>query len=304
MNMNGAFLQSLEWEHVHQQMGRKTWRVRGVLVIRHNVAKGFNYLYCPRPSLDHVSVKEFLAEVERIAKREKSLFLKIDPLETISFDGLSVRISAGESLQPQKTVMIDLSKSEDELLNNMHEKTRYNIRLAERKGVTVSGVIHREAKEDVLPFWDMMVSTSEREHFSLHEKRYYGFLAAIHNADISNEFFFARIRDDHRMMLAVAMINFYSPPKSSVWIATYLHGASSREKRELMASHLLHWRIIQEAKRRNFHYYDFWGIDEVKWPGLTRFKMGFGGNVIEYPPSVDIVYRPLWYHVYRLMKSK
>ncbi|MDP3769460.1 MAG: peptidoglycan bridge formation glycyltransferase FemA/FemB family protein [Candidatus Sungbacteria bacterium] len=301
--MNGAFLQSPEWEHVHQEMGRKTWRVQGVLVIRHNIAKGFNYLYCPRPALDRASLKEFFAEVRQIAKIEKSLFLKIDPLENISFENIPVRASASESLQPQKTVMIDLSKSEDELLSSMHEKTRYNIRLAERKNVAIHSVIHREAKEDFPVFWDMMVSTSEREHFSLHEKRYYQLLASIRGEYISNEFFFAHIRDDHNTMLASAMVNFHHDARSGVSIATYLHGASSREKKELMAPHLLHWRIIQEAKRRNFDYYDFWGIDEVKWPGFTRFKMGFGGTVVSYPPSVDIVYRPLWYHMYRLIKK-
>lgn len=301
--MNGAFLQTHEWEQVHKEMGRKTWRVQGILVIRHDTSKGFNYLYCPRPSFDDQgSFKAFLGEIGNIAKIEKSLFLKIDPLEKISFEGVRMRVSASESLQPQKTLMIDLSKSEDELLANMHEKTRYNIRLAERKNVVVSSVIHREAKDDFPIFWEILVSTSQRERFHLHEKKYYQLLASIHRVDISNEFFFAHVRDDHNAMVAAAMVNFHRNT-DGISIATYLHGASSREKRELMAPHLLHWRIIQEAKRRNFRYYDFWGIDEVRWPGFTRFKMGFGGMVVEYPSSVDIVYRPLWYRLYRLMKK-
>ena len=69
-----------------------------------------------------------------------------------------------------------------------------------------------------------------------------------------------------------------------------------------MAPHLLHWRIIQEAKRRGFQYYDLWGIGEKRWPGLTRFKKGFGGEMVHYPPSIEIVYRPLRYRLYRLAR--
>ena len=93
------------------------------------------------------------------------------------------------------------------------------------------------------------------------------------------------------------MINFYGDT------ATYLHGASSRKNKELMAPHLLHWRIIQEAKKRGLGQYDFGGIDEKKWPGVTRFKIGFGGSVVEYPPSVDIIYKPILYKIYRLARK-
>ena len=85
---------------------------------------------------------------------------------------------------------------------------------------------------------------------------------------------------------------------------TYLHGGSSREHKELMAPYLLHWRIMEEAKRRGMAQYDLWGIDGDRWPGVTRFKKGFGGSGVFYPPSLEVVYRPLWYKIYRVMKER
>lgn len=287
---------------MNKAMGRKTWRVGGVLVIRHNLWRGFNYLYCPRPELSQAALNKFFSEANQIAKAEKSIFLKIDPKEKISLEGMNARIGSGRPLQPQKTIVLDLSKSEDELLGAMREKTRYNIRLAERKGLEVVKVIHREVKEDFAIFWKLLSETATRQKFSMHQKKHYELLSTIRTSEISNEFFFAHRRDDHDEILAEALINIHRDPHTSVSCATYLHGASSHVHKELMAPHLLHWRIMQDAKHRNIQYYDLWGIDEKKWPGITRFKTGFGGAQIEYPASVHIIYRSVWYGVYKLMK--
>src|SRR5712691_4494897 len=101
--MHGSFLQSPEWERVHKEVGRKTWRVDGILIVRHELPRGFNYLYCPRPKLSADSMRKFLADVERIARIEKSVFLKIDPIEPLSFEGIHVRLDEGVALQPQET---------------------------------------------------------------------------------------------------------------------------------------------------------------------------------------------------------
>lgn len=300
--MHGAFLQSSEWEHIQQAMGRKTWRIGGMLLVQHNLSRGFNYLYCPRPELSQTAFSEFLLEVGHIAKTESSLFFKIDPREKIPVEHIDARIEFGHPLQPQQTIVLDLSKSEDELLGAMREKTRYNIRLAERKGVEVVNVVHREVKEDFEVFWKLLSETATRQGFSVHQKKYYELLSNMRTDGMSNEFFFAHLRDDHDEMLAVALVNIHRDPHTGVSSATYLHGASSRNHKELMAPHLLHWRIMQDAKRRNIDSYDLWGIDEEKWPGITRFKTGFGGSHIEYPASIDIIYRPRWYAIYKLMK--
>ncbi|TSC74000.1 MAG: methicillin resistance protein, partial [Parcubacteria group bacterium Gr01-1014_33] len=121
----------------------------------------------------------------------------------------------------------------------------------------------------------------------------------IHAPNFSNELFFA---ESEGRILAAALINFYHAQKGES-AATYLHGASSHEHREMMAPHLLHWRIIQEAKKRGCGTYDFWGIDEKKWPGVTRFKIGFGGDILEYPESVDVVYKRGLYRLYRFFRK-
>lgn len=305
--MNGGFLQSTAWEQIQQNMGRKTWRLSDILVIRHDIAQGSNYLYCPRPLFNTRSLKDFLTEVAFHARLERSLFLKIDPIEPLSFNDGSIRMVPSESLQPQKTVILDLLKSEDVLLAEMHEKTRYNIHLAERKGVEVATMVNRELKKDMEVFWNILSATAERKKFHLHKQAHYEILMNARTNDFSNEFFFAHASTHTGAeVLAAAMINFYhkDTPSSHLSSATYLHGASSHTQKELMAPHLLHWRIIQEAKRRGFYFYDFWGIDEARWPGFTRFKLGFGGKVVEYPHAVDVVYRPFWYHMYRFMKKR
>lgn len=299
--MHGSFLQSPEWEQMNQTMGRKTWRVAGVLVIQHSLPSGFNYLYCPRPLLDEVQFADFFAACSHIARIEKSIFLKIDAKEKISTDSINARIGKGRPLQPQQTIVLDLSRSEDELLGSMHEKTRYNIRLAERKGIDVLNVIYRDTKEDFAIFWNLLEATAARQGFSLHQKKHYEFLSRMRTSEMSNEFFFARLGNNHGEVIAVALVNIDRDSHTGASTATYLHGASSHDHKELMAPHLLHWRIMQDAKRRSIHYYDLWGIDEKKWPGITRFKMGFAGSRVEYPPSLHIIYRPVWYAIYKLM---
>src|SRR3989338_5647077 len=225
-----SFLQSSAWEKFQQGLGRKTWRAEGQLVIQHKLPAGFNYLYTPHPEL---LTDNLLSGVKKIAQGEKSVFLKIDPARRVQMS--DVRRQASNPIQPQKKVILDLTKSEAEKL-----------------------------------------------------------LAARDN-DFSNEIFFAKYQNK---IIAVVLVNFYKPSQT----ATYLHGASSSEHREVMAPHLLYWRAIQEAKVRGFKSYDFWGIDEARWPGLTRFKLGFGGEQVEYPASVDIIYRPVLYGLYYLAR--
>ncbi len=302
--MHGSFLQSPEWERVHKELARKTWRIDGILVVRYDMARGFNYLYCPRPKLSAENMRKFLTDIERIAKIEKSLFLKIDPIKPLSFEGIHVRKEEGSALQPRQTTILDLTKSEEYLLVGMHEKTRYNINLSRRKGVEVVQILQPDLHEDFEFFWKLLNQTSERGGFSLHERRYYELLSRIRTAEMSNEFFFARVHSNRNQMLAAAMINFSRDPGTGEMTATYLHGASSREHRELMAPHALHWRIIHEAKQRGVSMYDFWGVDETRWPGVTRFKLGFGGDRTAYPPAVHIIYRPQWYTFYMFLNKR
>ena len=290
--MQTDFLQSEEWEEFQRAVGRTTQRVNGVLLIRHDIRAGHNYLYSPHPVFSGKDVKEnFVSGARIFAKENKSIFLKIDPVPELSFP--DVRVHKAHSLQPQKTILLGLRVSEETLLSSMHQKTRYNIRLAERKGVGVTNT-STTGQEKFKIFWELLKETAKRDKFHLHEERYYKTLLEVSSSFFSNELFFAEYKG---RVLAAAIVNFYAAEAGAA-VVTYLHGASSSEHREVMAPHALHWHIIKEARGRGCDRYDFWGIDEIRWPGLTRFKHGFGGETIEYPRSIDIIYRPFLYGAY------
>lgn len=298
-----SFLQSPEWEGFQRSIGRHTWRVNGTLVIRHDLRFGLHYMYCPRPSIglwDEGFGMRALDTVADLAKNEKGVFLKIDPLHPLYPIPYTSYLS--RSLQPRQTVVLDLFLPEEALLVAMREKTRYNIRLAERKGVAVRNFQFSSPIRSGINFqnfFELLRATAARDGFRAHPREYYERLLGIRSDLFSNELFFAEYRG---IVLAAALVNFYRSPTSIGGTATYLHGASSREYKEAMASYLLHWRIIQEIKRRGIRSYDFWGIDEERWPGLTRFKKGFGGAELTYPSSIDVVYRPVWYTAYRIWR--
>lgn len=290
--MLNSFLQSKEWEEFQKLYGRKTWRADGKLIIKHNFPLGFNYLYCPRPNLNNES--SFFGEAGEITDQQRSIFLKIEPISENRDVPKEIIIKKSQSIQPQKTVILDLIKSDGELLKSMHEKTRYNIRLAERKGIQINNF--QFPINNFQTFWKLLSETAQRDNFRVHSKEYYQKLLSIHSEEFSNELFFAEYKG---AVLGAALVNFYKKSGTAV----YLHGASSSENRNLMAPYLLHWRIMEEAKKRGFTHYDLWGIDEKRWPGVTRFKMGFGGQIVKYPESIDVVYKPNLYRFYRGIKK-
>lgn len=283
-----SFLQSAEWEEIQKRTGRGTWRVSGALVIRHNLLGRFHYLYAPRPG---ELPDAFAAGGVELAGELGSLFLKIDPQEPA--DALPGQLA--HAIQPPATVLVDLGAGDAALAAAMHEKTRYNIRLAERHGVRVEPVLAEDVPRKFNSFWSLLTETARREQFSLHPEEHYRVLLAVRSGRFSNELWCAELGGEP---LACAIVNWFSPSGT----ATYLHGASSRARREVMAPHRLHGEIIRQARLRGFATYDFGGIDEVRWPGMARFKRGFGGRVVTSPPSYDLVFRPGLYQLYRFQR--
>ncbi|MEK7077086.1 MAG: peptidoglycan bridge formation glycyltransferase FemA/FemB family protein [Patescibacteria group bacterium] len=280
-----SFLQSDAWEEFQRALGRETFRVAGALAISHRMPFKNHYLYCPRPN---VTGTAFEKELEILARDQKAVFAKIDPAADHAFD--FARAVATHSIQPQQTILADIAIPASEILSRMHEKTRYNIRLAERKGVSVSAMVG-----GFETFFSLLADTARRERFRLHEKRYYETLLSVSSSDFANRVFIAHYKGEP---LASAFVNFYKPSG----IATYLHGGSSSVRRDVMAPYLLHWEIMKEAARRGFSVYDFWGTDRVRWPGLTRFKEGFRGTDVAYPESADVVFRKFLYFAYRSLR--
>ena len=285
-----SFLQSKNWLDFQKSLGRKVWQIDSVNIIRHNLPLGKGYFYSPRTEGDFLS-KEFLNRIKEVANQENAIFFKIEPQEQIDESLLKKSgFIKGKDIQPRKTLILDITKTEKELLNQMHYKTRYNIRLAEKKGVEIRAKSQKSKVKNFEEFWRLLQQTAKRGNFRTHPKEYYKKMLEIIP---ETELFIA---EHQNRVIAANIVIFYQKT------AIYLHGASDYQYRSLMAPHLLQWKQILEAKRRGCIEYDFWGIDEKKWPGVTRFKKGFGGKQVIYPGAYDLVFQPVWYKIYKLAK--
>ncbi|MFA5413541.1 MAG: peptidoglycan bridge formation glycyltransferase FemA/FemB family protein [Patescibacteria group bacterium] len=291
----GIFLQSAEWLDFQENFGHKIYRLgfadekndlKAICgVIQNTLPFGKKYLYIPRGPIS--AEKVMIDEIKKIAQKDGAMFLKIEPLVEIPLPSLRLVTP----VQPKQTLILDLAKSEEELLAAMHEKTRYNIRLAEKKNL----ILKNESLED---FWKLMEETTARDKFHAHPKKYYESMLEKINGDGKKEMRVElRVAYFENHPVAAAIIGYFGDT------VTYLHGASSYEYRNLMAPYFLHWEIIKEAKKLGYKFYDFWGIDEKKWPGVTRFKKGFGGFEINYPGTFDLPINKIWYKIYNLAKK-
>lgn len=289
------FLQSWQWGEFQQKLGRKIWRwaikksgktIFQALIIKRQLPLGLSYLYCPRGPLFHddcsKEVSELLLDkIKSVSKKEKAIFFRLEPLEKIDIIPSNLKVS---SVQPNQTAILNLNVPEDEILRKMHSKTRYNIRLAKRKGV-----ITQESKS-LESFWSLLKQTAQREKFRLHIFSYYKELLDCGFTKL----YIAKYKNK---VLAAHLIIFFNRT------AFYVHGGSSREFRQVMAPHLLHWHVIKEARNKGYKFYDFWGIDEKKWPGFTKFKMSFGGEKVVYPGTFDLPLSKFWYNLYKIGKA-
>lgn len=284
---SGAFLQSKQWADFQRSTGREAVFVEGVgLFVMNALPFGWKYAFCPKGPTTGVSVET----LRIVADNLDVVFLRVEP--TQRFDLQSTRrLKQTTAISPSHTLVTDLTKSEPDLLAAMHEKTRYNVRLAERKGVTVS--IGTDSIDDV---WPLFEQTASRGQFRLHPKSYYQKMLA------SGVVFIATAKVGDQIVAANLMVDFDGT-------RTYLHGASGETHRNVMAPFLLHWELIKDAKRKGIEAYDWWGVapegadESHPWNGITRFKLGFGGNRLDSPGTFDFVARPLEYTIYKILRS-
>lgn len=313
---HSPFLQSWEWGEFQEKVSGKVWRlgvedngeiIASAKIIKKSLPIGKNYFYCGRgPVINNTELRiknyelrinEILdllfGETEKLAREEGTMFLRFDPLFKIENlpagrQGLKFKITQTLDVQPSKTLILDLAKTEEDLLKEMHQKTRYNIRLAEKKGVKIV----EAGKERFEEFWHLLDQTSGRDKFRPHGRNYYEDMLKADKNFI--KLFFAEYKNKP---IAAGIFSFFGDT------ATYLHGGSADEYREAMAPHLLQWEVIKLAKSLGYKYFDFHGIDEEKWPGVTRFKMGFGGEEVNYPGTFDLIYDAAWYNVYKMIRK-
>lgn len=247
---------------------------------------------------DRETFSQLLDGAKVLAKKYKSYVIKIDPDVPSSNTAFSsmlqsfgFRAKEGgknfEAIQPRYVFRLNVEgKTEEELLANFHQKWRYNIRLAERKGVTVRIC----GKEMVPAFSDLMLTTGVRDGFVTRKPEY--FAAMLANLGEHARLYMAF--DPNDTPIAGTLAIHYG---DKVW---YLYGASSNEHRNLMPNYLLQWRMIQWAVETNCRIYDFRGVsgdvsEDNPLYGLFRFKQGFGGDFTEFVGEMDLVLSPVIY---------
>ena len=265
-----------------------------------NCAKGPIFNKHQTPNTKHQILNLLIQEIKKIAKQENIIFFRIAPLQeykNINFIKPKILTNLKE---PENTLILDLSKSEQELLKAMSQKTRYNLRLAERKGVKISNFQPARpsggfpiSKNNVDIFYNLIKETAERGKINIFSKYYYQELLRITDYGLLITQFIAYYKN--HPLAAIIVIYFGDT-------ATYLYGASSDEKRNLMPNYLIQWEAIKLAKNNNYKYYDFWGVDEDKWVGVTRFKKGFGGQEINFIGTFDYILNKKWYNIFRIGK--
>jgi len=299
---HSQFLQSWEWGEFQKQVSGLVWRigvendlgeiVATAKIIKKSLPMGKSYFYCGRgpqfksSNWDNEAGKILFDEIKRLAAEEEAMFLRFDPTFSMTdIDFLTVKTL---DIQPSKTLVLDLNKGEEDLLKDMHQKTRYNIKLAEKKGVKIVEADAGRFEE----FWNLMAQTGDRDEFSTHGRSYYQAMLNLPKDFL--KLFFAEHKD--KVLVGNIMVFFGDT-------VSYIHGGSANENRELMAPHLLQWHTIKLAKQLGYRYYDLCGISEERWPGVTRFKEGFGGREINYPGTFDAVYDEGWYSIYKMVRK-
>ena len=277
------------------------------LLIKYPLLLSKSYLYIPYGPVTKDFSEDFFVnlkqELKRIAKVENSVFVRLDFTPPATSNTLSKFFTKAPFytyhsayFQPRVEWFLSLEKSENELLMAMHEKTRYSIRLAERKEITAE-IITGDFGKYFEIFYELMAGTAKRNGFSLHQKSYYeNIFQNLHK--INSYLSIARYG---QKILAIDLIIIFSKT------ANYVFGGSSDEERNRMPTYLAQWKAICYAKQLNCAYYNFGGIaTENKiykgWDVLTIFKKKFGGKEIARSDFFDVVVNPFWYHLYNFRK--
>jgi peptidoglycan pentaglycine glycine transferase (the first glycine) len=321
-------LQTTQWGLVKQKYGwdviPQTWYdnngklIAAAQVLQRSIQlKGFSarmsILYIPRgPMLDWQDfnlAKKVIIDLEKLAHKKGAIFIKLDP----EINGNDIKdkldqaatrdnekiinlfeergwLYSNEQIQFKNTVWLDLKPSEDTILGNMKQKTRYNIRLAERNGVN----IRSGTTKDLHQLYQMYVETSVRDGFVIRPEDYYQTVWNTFMEQHMAEPIIAEVDGEP----VAGLFLFYFANK-----AWYLYGMSRQIHREKMPNHLLQWHAIRRAKSHGCVIYDLWGAPDILnntdplW-GVYRFKEGFGGKLIKTQGARDFASRPWLYKLY------
>lgn len=306
-------LQSPQWAALKGDFG---WFSQPVItgdigsqVLFRKLPLGFTIAYIvkgPVGSLNHIS--EHIKEVDAVCKKHRAIFLKIEPdiwEDEEVFEQVRACLNSfgrpARPIQPRQTLVVSLEGDEETWLSQMKQKTRYNIRLAQKKEVIV------QETEDIHTFQKLMDITGQRNEFGVHSFAYY--------RKAFEEFY----PQACRLFLA----SYNGEPLAAIMVffkgdtAMYFYGASSNQERNRMPTYLVQFKAMQWAASIGCKEYDLWGIpdepgdvleasfadrDDGLW-GVYRFKRGFGGIIKRSMEAYDRVYMPTLYKLYQLKMS-
>lgn len=298
-------LQSLEWGKFREKTGIKVVYENNLIITVHPIPHTkYNIGYLPRSSMP---TKEMISELKRIGQREKCIFIQLEPyIEATNklkdeIDHLDL-VPSAHPLFSKYTFILDLTKSEEELLKNMHPKTRYNIRVAEKHGVKVS---EDDSDKAFDRYWELTKETAQRQKFYAHSKQYHRLMWETLRPG-------NKVQDKNRLT-AHLLTAVYKNKILVTWIVFefkdtlyYPYGASSSDNKEVMASNLIMWEAIKFGKKSGLKKFDMWGSmsenpdTKDPWYGFHRFKQGYGGRLAEFLGSYDLVIDKKLYLIYKI----
>jgi lipid II:glycine glycyltransferase (peptidoglycan interpeptide bridge formation enzyme) len=321
----GHCMQLWEWGDIKGRTGWKPWRLlieetngedgrcvmaaMTVLERRLPVVR-VPIFYAPRGPVADIHDPGLLdavwAAARAKAKERGAILLKVDPdvpaqdevLENLLRKAGFKLLKTGknfEGVQPRFVFRLDIRPEEGELLKAMHQKTRYNIRLAQKKGV----VIRRGLREDLPVFYEVLIETTQRDNFLVRSLSYFEDLYDTLVPKGYAELFIAEY--DGKVVAGTLAMR----AGDKVW---YVYGASSNTHRNVMPNYLIQWEMICWAKGLGCSLYDFRGVsgdlsEDNPLYGLYKFKKGFNGAFTEFIGEWDIIYRPVMYRLWRIAEK-
>ncbi len=313
----GDYLQSYEWGQMKAKSGWQPiyvvaeqnggFKAAATVLKKKLPVLGAAFFYTPRgPVMDYrdeQTVDLVLEGIKDLAGRHNAILLKIDPdipateaqvREMLMKKGFVPARRRGrfDGLQPRHVCRLGLEKDPEEIFKSFNEKTRYNIRLAEKRGVTV-----REGGKEALPvFYNILQETCKRDNFVTRGYDYFGSVWDHSVEKGLGKLFMAEYQGEY--IAGVWVINF----GKKAW---YLYGASSNRHRNVMPNYALQWHAIRWAREQGCTLYDFLGVPSKLSPnspayGLYRFKKGFNSELTEFIGEFDLPFRRPYYHFWRV----
>lgn len=291
----GSLLQTDAWAEFKAKYGWHPERVGGYLGLTKQIFANKTMRYFPElPDTSAV-----IRLVTSNMPPSSNIFTRFEILESISDEKISQLRGLGlkksfEEVQPEHRALVDLTKDEETILAQFHQKGRYSIKVAQRSELEI-----RSGREYLDEFVSLYSQTASRNSFSGRRRQYFcDLLQMLYENDLGE----LMIAFHHNTALAGIIVSYYEDT------SLYLYGASSKLGREKMPTYLLQWEAIKRAKQRGCRVYDLLAISPPnvkihRYDGITRFKLRFSSHRAELLGSWDLIHRRGWYTLYRLAQK-